>query len=95
MVIQETQGPSHLNGKGSTFFSQLTQAPEHWFGPFLQSSALSTKLTLPWLCSKFILTVAYFSASRQKMILKIKYSLFYRALTKYQCFSAREKIRKN
>lgn len=28
------------------------------------------------------------------MILKIKYSLFYRALTKYQCFSAREKIKK-
>ena len=100
MIIQATQEPSHLNGKGRTFFSQLTQAPGHWFGPwnqnpFLQSSALWTKLTLLWLCSKYILTVAYFSASRQKMILKIKYFLFYRALTKYQCFFVREKIRKN
>jgi len=71
MVIQATQVPCHLNGMGITFISQLTQAPEHWFGrqnqnPFLQSSALQTKLTLPWLCSKYILSVAYFSASRQK-----------------------------
>lgn len=71
MVIQATQEPSHLNGKGSTFFSHLTQVPEHLFGPwnqnpFLQSSALWTKLTLPWLCSKYILTVAYFSPFQGK-----------------------------
>ena len=62
-------GIASLNGHPS----QLIQAPEHWFGPrnqnpILQSSALQKKLTLPWSCSKYILTVnaAYFCASRQK-----------------------------